>query len=566
MKLIITEHQYEKLFNNKKRKLIVTESQYSKILSEDNVTKALNNIKDGQAIKLTDAKGSEMYFKVLGVLDNAITVINCNPGSVYVNTFFRIHRNDIQNGDVGYTSKNRKYIKIDVLDKETGGKYKTLDDIEKANKAKKLDDAEFKRLFELFNKEILKINPGFIAKDISKNKDTWKSSTFKNVKLSVFDDSGSGLKCKLSPSSEPKFTIDTGSKKAKDSFDGGAEGKENDKQLIIKNLLSFKRDSGIVFNLKGGSKLFGIVLDKKDKKSISIEVMNFEGSVGKGFEIGNLIKFESDPKNVNVRGEGEDELFDLRFKAYVGDYDRKTKDTKTKDVYLKNIMEIDIANVEDKDGDIKVTDMIEKEIGELTDEEMDELIKSITSGNKNVVNAMWKKPNWFSELLLLSKERGIIPAESKLGEKIQGALSEFSQFKENSIGTVRFSSLRLDDNKLQEALSEIKNREDKSKNYNKPGNPTKNVAFKTIAKINNRGDNTPMVETNFKDKIGKEEKLYFRLYLVKKIKETDKVSQYECEVYYKTKEKSDNIKLGDAVLDVVRRDEKKDKDKKKENK
>ena len=28
--------------------------------------------------------------------------------------------------------KNRKYIKIDVLDKETGGKYKTLDDIEKA--------------------------------------------------------------------------------------------------------------------------------------------------------------------------------------------------------------------------------------------------------------------------------------------------------------------------------------------------------------------------------------------------------------------------------------------------
>ena len=64
MRLILKESQYDRIFNNKKRKLIITESQYNKLLFESVLTDNLGELEVSDAIEVVRGK-DRMFFKVV---------------------------------------------------------------------------------------------------------------------------------------------------------------------------------------------------------------------------------------------------------------------------------------------------------------------------------------------------------------------------------------------------------------------------------------------------------------------------------------------------------------------
>ena len=80
-KLILTESQYNRIFNSKKRKLVITESQYNKLLSEIELK---NNLVVGDILKFIwerpdddDDNGSEMILKVVYRVSDQIFMVDC---------------------------------------------------------------------------------------------------------------------------------------------------------------------------------------------------------------------------------------------------------------------------------------------------------------------------------------------------------------------------------------------------------------------------------------------------------------------------------------------------------
>ena len=80
-KLILTESQYNRIFNSKKRKLVITESQYNTLLSEIELK---NNLVVGDILKFIwkrpdddDDNGSEMILKVVYRVSDQIFMVDC---------------------------------------------------------------------------------------------------------------------------------------------------------------------------------------------------------------------------------------------------------------------------------------------------------------------------------------------------------------------------------------------------------------------------------------------------------------------------------------------------------
>jgi hypothetical protein len=671
MKLVITESQYNRIFNKKKSKLIITESQYNRLLLEANMQNSINQVKEGDAIKLIDKKGSELYFKVIDSISGQLLMINCNDG-VYKNSFFHVTSADIQGGNVTYRGKHKKYLNIEALSKESGGKFNTFKDVEDAKKAGEIDEAEFKKLSTLVNNEVLKMGPKLIMNDLKNNGDTWKNGTWKNVQLGVFDDEATGLSCNLSPSSKPKFTIDTGSGDIGKDFKEGDIGGEDEIQSLIDEILSSKVDELYTFKLSGGD--IDLLTLNKDGNNIAFKIDKVSGPKSDRYtkSIGDTIEFNGDPKNVKIKNSGENEefLFSLKFKKYVGGSDNKGE-TKSEDFILDNILDFesksggstngersrnektelaleignynedDIVSFNFKDGKTIKTKVLNKDnnsisfdvleadkysylkdnliefeidesnvnikqsgegedfifdlrikrylggsneegngkseqmiledlvdvlkdltfepVDELSDKEINKIIDDLTKGNQTIIDAMWKKPNWFVDLLKLGDERGIIPAEDRLNKRLYSVIDEFKEFEKNSIKTMQFVNLNLKEQIMDKALSDINSKETKSSSYIKPIKPSKFEKFKTKSNRINGDKNVPMVETNFKPTLNKEEKLYFRIYLNKKLDETDKLLKYEVKIYYNTGNNKTNPEVGEGVVEIKKEENKQEK-------
>tara|TARA_R110000851_G_scaffold160143_7_gene303371 strand:+ start:2095 stop:4044 length:1950 start_codon:yes stop_codon:yes gene_type:complete len=80
-KLILTEDQYNRIFNSKKRKLVITESQYNTLLSEIELK---DNLVVGDILKFIwkrpdddDDNGSEMILKVVYRVSDQIFMVDC---------------------------------------------------------------------------------------------------------------------------------------------------------------------------------------------------------------------------------------------------------------------------------------------------------------------------------------------------------------------------------------------------------------------------------------------------------------------------------------------------------
>lgn len=671
MKLVITESQYNRLFNKKKSKLIITESQYNRLLLEANMKNSINQVKEGDAIKLIDDKGQELYFKVIDSIGGQLIMVNCNDG-VYKNSFFHVTSSDIQGGNITYRGKHKKYLNIEALSKESGGKFNTFKDVEDAKKTGKIDEAEFKKLSTLVNNEVLKMGPKLIMNDLKNNIDTWKNGTWKNVQLGVFDDEATGLNCDLNPSSKPKFTIDTGSGDLGKDFKEGDKGSDDEIEDLIDSILSSKIDKLYTLKLSGGE--IDLLTLSKDGNNIAFKIDKVSGPKSDRYtkSIGDTIEFNGDPKNVKIKnsGEGEEFLFSLKFKKYIGGSDDKGQ-SKSEDFILDNILdfgiksggssdgersrnektelaleignhkvddivsfnfndgktiktkvlnrdnnsisfdvleadkysylkdnliefEIDESNVNIKqsgdgedfifdlrikrylggsseEGNSKSEQMILEDlidvlkdltfepVDDLSDEEINKIIDDLTKGNQTIIDAMWKKPNWFVDLLKLGNERGIIPAEERLGKSLNSAINEFKEFEKNSIKTMQFVKLNLKEQVIDKALRDINANETKSSSYIEPIRPSKFEIFKTKSNRIDGDKNVPMVETNFKPTLNKEEKLYFRIYLNKKLDETDELLKYEVKIFYKTPNNKTNPEVGEGVVEIKKEENKEEK-------
>ena len=228
----------------------------------------------------------------------------------------------------------------------------------------------------------------------------------------------------------------------------------------------------------------------------------------------------------------------MRIKRYLGGVDDETGNTKSEEIILEDL--IDFGKDFSFDEDVE----------DLTDDEIKAIIDRVTKGNQTIIKAMWQKPNWFQDILKLSNERGIIPAESRLGKRLSSSIDEMGEFKDGTLKTLQFTDLDLKDNLINEIYSEIKKIESKNKTYNSPNKPSKFEIFQTISKSSKSEDNVPMVETNFNPKIDKEEKLYFRIYLNTKLDETEELTKYDAKIYYKTESKKGNPEIGRGIVEV----------------
>jgi ribosomal protein S13 len=74
-KLILTESQYNRIFNSKKRKLVITESQYKRLLSEIELK---NNLVGGDMLKVTLKSDVEQILKIVDGFSDQIFMIDCN--------------------------------------------------------------------------------------------------------------------------------------------------------------------------------------------------------------------------------------------------------------------------------------------------------------------------------------------------------------------------------------------------------------------------------------------------------------------------------------------------------
>lgn len=110
-KLILTESQYNRIFNSKKRKLVITETQYKRLLSEIELK---NNLVGGDMLKVTLKSGTEQILKIVDGFSDQIFMIDCN-NAIDKNYIYKL---------VDYSEENLKIKTLKVH-------IKNIDDIKK---------------------------------------------------------------------------------------------------------------------------------------------------------------------------------------------------------------------------------------------------------------------------------------------------------------------------------------------------------------------------------------------------------------------------------------------------
>ena len=375
MKLILTESQYNRIFNNKKRKLVITESQYRILLNEAS-SNMLLSIEKGETLQLVDKSDNKLHFKVIIKSGNEIIMINCNDG-VYKNAYFYINANSLKGSDLSY--------QIAQNDKIPEGK-----------------------------------NPWETIGD----KNIWRNSTFKDIKgFDVFKGGSEGLSCNLDKSAKKKFSLDieTGevTKPEDKPEEEGGDDPKGKLLTAINYVKAFTKDYYYTIELadvesklkdesgpKDGEREFVIkdkgglnvqVLNKSNKK-IDLELIEVYGGPGSAYEhlVGKVISINYTDKNIIDVNEGIKELiFDLKAYSF-------TKDEEGNRVEEEEMIS-GITNIERK-GKVGEEDKEEDE-GFSSSE-----IHALMSGDTVMKELIQNNPGAFLDFFGLVRKRGIIPS------------------------------------------------------------------------------------------------------------------------------------------------------------
>ena len=431
MKLILSESQYNRIFNNKKKKIVVTESQYDRLLNESDLSNSFDKIKKFDIIKI-DMPSGDLHFRVMSMTSNGLIMINCNNG-VHKNAYFYINKS-------GYSGNSLKY-KI-AQDKRVEGKkdlWSTLGDTK-----------------------------------------IWRSSTFKNItNIDVYVD---GKKdCNLSDNAKKKLSVVGDDSKDNSKDDSKSKMNINPISSVISTLNQIKsgykynitigvykenskKDKGgrIANNIKDGNVIIHVI--SRAGKTVDFEVLSVNGESGNTYKhlIGKDSTFVIDKKSITIDDESKAvfKMFTLDIETFTDESDDGVRGKE--DDAISNIMQFVVIGPYDKDKDGKDVED-DEEVGLSKDEikkavEEDDILRKMIQNN----------PGDAFVFLGLSRKKGIIPSQeifSKWGAQ-PGNKSDFSNFKPGNIIKFEFigkPELNKDEDKalLGEFINRVKDLDDK---------------------------------------------------------------------------------------------------------
>jgi hypothetical protein len=517
MKLVISETQYNRIFNKQKTKLVVTETQYERLLLEATLNNTINQTKSGDIIKLGDKSGNILTFEVVDAFSGQVLMINKDAG-VYKNNFFFITSNDLRDGNLQY-----RYIhKKDVL------------------------------------------NHSSIAA-IKKNLKDWKTSTFKNIKsFEVEGDNGvTNINPDTGNTEEPK------DEKESKEVDVTEESLTDE---LKDNLLRMEYDTWYKFKFKDGS---SIPLKSMGEEGGKVRVAE-DGNLallGKRNKDGNLPQ----PKNMaeksfqrivsnDVFTKANDILIDVDKSKVIKINKPKDKDETYTIGEFGIVLDV---NGFDSDGKQTSTSFTVRgltgfEPGEemssfkggperkpttipsLGDEELDAKVKEYMAGAQNLRDAIYKRPNRWLELLGIAKKRGIVPAE--------GRLAKWGQYVNQE---ARKSKLSRDFPSGKELKSEFTDINLSNNEVSKKFKIKEGDTFLSKVKPPKSGDKYVTLGTNLEDDLKLEEIFNYRIYILRELEKRDDFGIYEVEVLYKESTNKPGTEVAKGRLKVFMDNKKK---------
>tara|TARA_B100000927_G_scaffold258117_1_gene226380 strand:+ start:1078 stop:2610 length:1533 start_codon:yes stop_codon:yes gene_type:complete len=500
MKLVITESQYNRVFNKIKTKLVITESQYNKILLESNMTKTISKIEEGDAIKLIDKSNNELFFKVLEAFSGKIIMINCNDG-VMKNNFYYMGSDSLINNSLKVKFRHLKNIK---------------------------DSSNL----EGIKSEI----------------DSWAKSTFKNIKsFEVFEGAGKDLNCNLGSKLKPKFNVnpETGVIEDPDSGnepDNEEEGRIEDyKNDFLSEVGKSNRGESYNMEFKDGGYLNLIVVNK-GAGVISFEINGSStGNEGERYQelIGDLIELKLHPdelevkvNTVNNKNTGKPnynlDYLNVKVKRYLGGSEEDEDKSKSEKMIIHGVDNYVSSKLK--------KDLENKESEELSDEELEDQIKNYTKNDKILRKALWNKPNWILDLLRISKERGILPADDRISRWYDRAKKYRKinrEFKFNTKKTFEFTQFSV----TNKDISKLPMQENK----------------KYVGLVRKKGTDEiyPRISTNFDIDIKTNEFLKYNIFITNLIEDNDRFKIYEIKLKYRDEnsKKYTDVGTGKVLID-----------------
>lgn len=373
MKLVLSESQYNRIFNNKKRKIVVTESQYNRLLSESDLGDNFSKIKKFDIIKI-DMPSGNLHFRVMSMTSNGLIMINCNNG-VHKNAYFYINK-------IGYSSNSLKY-KI-AQDKSVEGKkdlWSTLGDTK-----------------------------------------IWRSSTFKNItNIDVYVDGEKD--CNLADNAKKKLSVVDDTSKDDSKNKSKPDGKIDSMISVISTLNQIKPDykynitigdykenskknkeGKIANNIKNGNVIIHVT--SRAGKTVDFEVLSVEGESGNIYKhlVGKDSTFIIDKKSITIDEESKAvfKMFTLDIETFKDESEDGVR--AKEDDAIANIMQFVVVGPYDKDKDYKEG---EEEEVELSDEEIEKAVKEDDILKRMIQN----NPGDFFTFMGVARKKGIIPSQ-----------------------------------------------------------------------------------------------------------------------------------------------------------
>jgi len=385
MKLVLSESQYNRIFNNKKRKMVVTESQYNRLLNESDLSNNFSKIKKFDIIKIDmgDSRNSTLHFRVMYINSNEIIMINCNNG-VYKNAYFYINKSGYSGDSLKYKIAQDKAIDIEVSD----GK------VSKKNLIDTLGNSKL-----------------------------WRSSAFNNItNVDVYVDGEQD--CNLSDNAKKKLSVVDDKSKDDSKDKSKPDGKIDSMTSVISTLNQIKPDykynitigdykenskknkeGKIANNIKDGNVIIHVT--SRAGKTVDFEVLSVEGESGNIYKhlVGKDSTFIIDKKSITIDEESKAvfKMFTLDIETFKDESEDGVR--AKEDDAIANIMQFVVVGPYDKDKDYKEGEE-EEEVG-LSDEEIEKAVKEDDILKRMIQN----NPGDFFTFMGVARKKGIIPSQ-----------------------------------------------------------------------------------------------------------------------------------------------------------
>ena len=251
---------------------------------------------------------------------------------------------------------------------------------------------------------------GVTVADIQKTIKEWDNYTFKDIRdILIYEGDGTDVSCNLDGTLKPKFKIDIDD----GSVSTDTEGVEVDEnEVILKNWLkkinSLKVDAKYIFKLSDDSQI-EFTVNNNDSNYFGFEIDGVDGTLGLRYKefLDNNFEFRKKIDNIEMNPD-ESKSINLKTSVYLGG-ENEDGGTNDKDISIDeivNIVDDGVSNGGDNDDD---------DLVDISDDELEDYFKEFISSNKAIRNALWKKPNKFLGAFNLAKERGLLPADDRLG-------------------------------------------------------------------------------------------------------------------------------------------------------